>query len=1028
MINNKKNLDRKKRENITRIKKALGLRSFKQYSSALSDGIFSQKEIMESILDKKDTLAIIPTGGGKSFCYQGPALCLKGITIVITPLVALIKDQVGNFNNMMDEALDDNRIKKRYRAVYPGMNNYSLDELLDELVNPSEPNTEYKLLYVSPERLSNPKFVRLLCKRISKDGKSGLRIDQIVIDEVHCLSQWGFDFRESYLTIINFINILPKRPVISAFTATATPQDIEFISKLLGFDKREKAGRFKKFMCIEKRNNLRLCIENCGNETEDTRFEKLQELLDKHKNVATIIYCSTVKQVENLFERLKEEKVVKETKLRKYHGQMGEYARTKSAGDFNNVNHRNIMVATKAFGMGIDNPNVRLIIHYDIPASLEEYYQEIGRAGRSKYAQNAYCYLLYTYGYNQKAAESGSGSQLFMKGWINNDEGHLNSIERKTLESRLPYNDKLAIIYLSKYRFCAVLDFLKKFKYSSQESIEMQNFIMEYLGRESKYASFSALNYHDMTVDERFMEDLRTKKKSRDYIYDKLIRDLKGIIKDVNVLHINNTMIANILRWSPEEYDLGMRKVIKIEEWKRKKRKRVKAQNGDESDTVLPQDIPYDSAFVRADVQNETDEELLSHINDLWKKRSENILVSYIFVADSESNMIRKVFRYNNGEFCKCNKKEIIDEFVKKDTKINGLFTKDRYPEWRNMTLGDHLMRSDEDIKSLSPFAYVKGKRSRSVDFTICGDEKPSYFDMCVADAVYSIGLTGTKIIFVSKIWKVLTGDAKIKFGTDSVIKEKIENSLDKLMNLKISIHDDHDDIRDIAEDSAFLPLTKRSEGELGYNYDDIPPLYKYAEEINGEIIMVPVAKMDLTPSNFNKYKPKKYWNDKENVEDYVNWRATAENAVLSHYILHRVSINRKTRRGQFCSFDTILSVLGDDLNESSGGSDCLYRKVIGILLYYKRLGHVNFKGYIKYHGHCEYVDIDDVSALLDKKPSGSRSIFFDRDQYCDRKLITFDHRYYTAVDYKYKSPVTIAQLDGIVFLNDDFENDSYDV
>ncbi len=988
-----KNVEKK----VELIKSALRITDFKSFLSTKSEDAgknveFSQEQIIKDILAGKDILAIIPTGGGKSYCFQGPAICFEGLTVVITPLVALIKDQVENFNKRMDQAFIENRASKRYKAIYPGMNNYSTANTFDEIISPHDENTEYKLLYLSPERLSLPKFVRLLQE---KEKRGSIRIDHVVIDEVHCLSQWGFDFRESYLRITNFINSRPHRPHISAFTATATPQDIKYIKALLGFDAQIKKGKFSYYENIIPREELKLVFRSCNDGGDEikapTRFEALISILKNHRvnsyshKEDTIIYCTTRKQVEYLYKTLREEDIVPENRICKYHANLNESTKLSQVKKFKGNSGKEhvgcIMIATKAFGMGIDNNNINLIIHYDIPLCLEEYYQEIGRAGRGDHIKKAFCYLLFSFGTPETEGDSPpNGSYLATKIWINSDIDNLRRLEKMPIESRLPWFEKYAIIYLNKYRFLAVKNYCNKLKGRNNEenSIKRQKYIVNYLKKEihSNNESVFVETYKDkdLTIKKEFLEKLGYKKETfnsgdlDNILLETLIKDLRSYIRNVNDLHINNTLIANILRWhsmTPSENDkfciqINEIKQITIDEWKRKDINIRWNEQGAPPKTinVSSPDIQYDSAFILA--EDPSNPSILKSINYVWKNQPKDLVrkSTCLFIVSSEYKTIAKALIWNKEAdewrlFHKGSDHNIDKLFnIKiKDKKvpssIKGLFTKARYASWLSLTLESY----EKDLRSenrgsidYTPFAYVKGKRSRKVSFAIYGESLPNYFDMCVADAVYSIGVSGSKFIYINKIWEVLTGDRNIKFSRrKSAIWLAIENSLEKMMKLEIYILDPDAEIE--IPRQSFLPLKKKGGEKKGYEYE-ISPLYRYAEDINGELIRVPISLMAVHLNNNNIFKPSDL---DASIDKYTyNWKATLENAVLCHYLLHRISIYNAKKRPQYISIYSLRKILSDEyLTESrSKEGSFLKLKILFILLYYKNIEYTDFCGY----------------------------------------------------------------------------------
>ena len=313
-----------------------------------------QEPLIDSILEKKDTLGIMPTGAGKSICYQVPALMFPGITLVVSPLISLMKDQVGALNQA---------------GVHAAYLNSSLTYNQYRLALSYAKEGRYKIIYVAPERLMTEEFIEFT---------EQVDISMISIDEAHCISQWGQDFRPSYLLIVDFIRRMKKRPVISAFTATATKDVREDIVRILDMQNPTIVSTGYD------RSNLFYSVQ-----TPKDKYEFVRNYLLDNSDQSGVIYCNTRKLVEEVCLRLEREGVA----VTRYHAGLSDAERQKNQDDFI-FDVKPIMVATNAFGMGIDKSNVRFVIHYNMPKNLEGYYQEAGRAGRD--GEPAECILLYS--------------------------------------------------------------------------------------------------------------------------------------------------------------------------------------------------------------------------------------------------------------------------------------------------------------------------------------------------------------------------------------------------------------------------------------------------------------------------------------------------------------------------------------------------------------------------------------------------------------------------------------------------------
>ena len=314
----------------------------------------AQEALIDALLSERDVLGIMPTGAGKSICYQIPAMMLSGVTIVVSPLISLMKDQVAQLRQAdlpvayLNSSLTVAQSQEALRRANQG---------------------RYKIIYVAPERLTSESFI---------DFAQETDISLIAVDEAHCVSQWGQDFRPGYLRISNFVDALPKRPIIGAFTATATTAVKRDIIRLLKLN--EPLNLTTGF----DRPNLYFEVA-----TPKDKLSYLYELIGSRKGACGIIYCSTRKIVESVCSKIERLGI----SVTRYHAGLDSAERQRNQDDFIS-GKADIIVATNAFGMGIDKPNVRFVIHYNMPKNMESYYQEAGRAGRD--GNPSECILLFS--------------------------------------------------------------------------------------------------------------------------------------------------------------------------------------------------------------------------------------------------------------------------------------------------------------------------------------------------------------------------------------------------------------------------------------------------------------------------------------------------------------------------------------------------------------------------------------------------------------------------------------------------------
>jgi len=345
----------------------------------------AQEALINAQLSGIDVLGVMPTGAGKSICFQIPALMLSGVTIVISPLISLMKDQVFQLQRAKIPAafINSSLGAEQYKRV---------------LFNAGQ--GEYKIIYVAPERLETDDF---------QSFAAGTEISLIAIDEAHCVSQWGQDFRPSYLRIESFVKKLNKRPILGAFTATATADVKKDIISLLGLN--NPLNLTTGF----DRPNLYFGVEKPKNKSK-----YFHELTDSRRQMCGVVYCSTRKTVDALTAQLRRRGIL----ASRYHAGLEDEERRQNQDDFIQ-NKISVMVATNAFGMGIDKPDVRYVIHYNIPKNLEGHYQEAGRAGRD--GQPAECVVLFS-------NEDIRTAEFFIDGSEKNEE--LTQRQRKAVSNR----------------------------------------------------------------------------------------------------------------------------------------------------------------------------------------------------------------------------------------------------------------------------------------------------------------------------------------------------------------------------------------------------------------------------------------------------------------------------------------------------------------------------------------------------------------------------------------------------------------
>ncbi|MBO7252640.1 MAG: DNA helicase RecQ [Oscillospiraceae bacterium] len=440
-----------------------------------------QEALIDGILGGRDVFGIMPTGGGKSMCYQLPAMLLPGITLVISPLISLMLDQVLALKSagvpaaFINSTLNAAQVQAVYRNLLAG---------------------KYKIVYVAPERLDYPGFSSVA---------SRLPIDFIAVDEAHCISQWGQDFRPSYLRIVNFIRELPRRPVVGAFTATATDQVRKDVERLLGLVNpvRTVTGFDRPNLYFEVRK-------------PELKDRELRKLLEDRKGKSGIIYCSTRKKVDTVYEAVKNWGFA----AARYHAGMEEGERKRSQEDFL-YDRVMVMVATNAFGMGIDKSNVSFVIHYNMPKSMEAYYQEAGRAGRD--GAEAECILMY------------NGSDVHMARFLidnGSDNEELDPVQKEVIRQQEMKRLEAMTLYC-KTTAC------------------LRGYILEYFGQKHTEVCGNCGNCKDHFVEVDITRDAQ------------IILSCVYRVQEAAGHHVGSRLLSNILRGTPNKQvrDLGLESV-----------------------------------------------------------------------------------------------------------------------------------------------------------------------------------------------------------------------------------------------------------------------------------------------------------------------------------------------------------------------------------------------------------------------------------------------------------------------------------
>jgi ATP-dependent DNA helicase RecQ len=453
-----------------------------------------QEQIINTVLEGKDALALLPTGGGKSICFQVPALAMGGICLVISPLIALMKDQVENLKAKNISAL----------SIYSGMSFYEVKETLQNAAYGS-----YKFLYVSPERLETDLF---------KEYLPALNINLIAVDEAHCISQWGYDFRPPYLRIAALREVFPKVPIL-ALTASATPAVQQDICDKLLF---KQQNIFRQSF---ERDNLSLSVFNA-----DSKINKLLDILNKVQGTA-IVYCRNRKKTKEIAHLLQLNNISADY----YHAGLLQADRSHKQEQWIQ-NKVRVIVCTNAFGMGIDKPDVRIVVHMDIPDNLENYYQEAGRAGRD--GKRSFAVLLYTSEELTELKELPGKKYPSVKEIRNTYQAVANFLQLEVGSGEATYFDFNLndFVRLFKLQTIPVVNALKALEQEGHLTFNEQVFIPSKIG---------------FTCSNEILHTFQAAHPDLENVVKYLLRSYEGIFN--NIVSVNENLLAKLTKLSTEE-------------------------------------------------------------------------------------------------------------------------------------------------------------------------------------------------------------------------------------------------------------------------------------------------------------------------------------------------------------------------------------------------------------------------------------------------------------------------------------------
>lgn len=993
-----------------------------RYSDGVSDGEapakerkFSQRDIIASLLNGDDTISILPTAGGKTMCFQTPALCAPGITIVISPLKALYMEQTSKFNKKYcDDLVTNKKLYDEYRktgigkdlnealprAIYPGLDEQCYGKNLFKLLSSenrfidrnNEPITvDYKILYLTPERLSHGKFYRMLINAVKYDG---LFINSLVIDEAHLLSQWSFDFRETYLNIIEFLNVHEKitgrRLPVSCFTATATTADVMRMKTLL------KMKRPKEFICRELNEKISVSIECIDKKVTKENQEisegfdsKLKSILFGEDNEGfnkCIVFCNNKRKVEKLEKNINKWGENTGTKCVMYHAGMSPKDRQDNQDRFSrpndDVTSAQIMVCTVAFGIGTEVGDVDLVVHLGLTSTIEEYIQEMGRCGRKGEGR---AILIY-----KRDGVSIPGSSLNVARTALKWE--LNLPPRSPI-NRLNDDNKDLLKLLKVYRASRCKELIEYcISLGDKEDVcsEMYSIVRKYFEEDISDANFGSVcagyldDYVQATSDNykellsaieaslsvlgksdrdkrkklekrkekvtRYIEECKSAQlKSKDtigkfYSSDSKARvegfydDLGKIIEVPKVFKVNNTSVANKLR--TEEIKLGIEVEYEETESKVKTVKYIETKSKDkivEDKRIKNINIFKPTAFTT--ITNEGEEYPIEYINEEYGDKTDT---DYLYVIKKEAKIDKYIVKYI---FYREDNRWVLlkeDEELSGDNEIvaqhlgctlDGVRLPNGVPVIAAISsILDSNLGSPWEVKK--PIVSVDGQRTNKIEFELFVNKEECTEEKFIKH--YHLEEQGNRVLNYLDMMILDCIYTLYYYGETKIYLQRIWEIMNGREGVKLSSHTEKKTTKERIENSI------EKMGRLNIRISDSAfepngcegKMLDYKKVNNAYVIQnEPVLFQYAEKANGRIMSLNLLDFDARLYFDVKSRVSSISHASLIHFVLHRIGKMHSSKRMGTINYDNMLQILGNELPECNRNTDYLKEIVEKIMI-----------------------------------------------------------------------------------------------